>query len=1303
MQNYVNYNKISNQFFYNLERRCMVIGKSGSVDQKQKHILTRTTFAKTTNNFKEETNFMSKKVLAFVLAFALVFSTMSMAFADTTATAISADAQIAANLGILKGTTGTVDAAYTATNPSRLQAAIMFLRLKGLEADALAYTGTSNFSDASQLVWPGGRAIMAYLKNHPELGWVGTNGKFDPNALVTTDQYYKVMLEALGYKQSSSTVAGDFTWEGVMAFAASKGLVKNATVTNFTVNDLAVATVEALKTTIKDGSKTLIAALVEAGKINKEAAIAAGLYADSTTAVVTGVKAIANDKVEVTFSADVVKAFAENAANYKVNVKGSSTALEVKSAAVESNTVVVLTTAAQTAGTSYTMTVGSVAMNFTGIAKQTAAPEIDTIKGIDTNTIEVTFTKAMDKASAEDLANYTLDKGVTVTKAELWTSQDDTRKTVRLTANDLKTSQIYKLTVQNVKSSDMVAVKTVTKSFSATADTKAPTVDSNVIVKNNQRIIVNFTDAHGIDKATAEDIANYSIDNDLTILKVEAKDAIDDNYDYYDQVEITTSPMQINKRYTLTINNIADGSVSHNVISKAITKQFGGVSADTTAPKAGAIKVYGDSMVEIAFTDTNRLDASTLTDISNYTFDNGLQVLKAEIVRPSKPDTDLGKTVVLTTSTMDKDTTYKLTIENIADEFGNVIAKVSNRSIPRTQGADIKPPTVTKVVWNSLTEVELTFDERLDVNSANDPANYVINNNLGAVLKAEVSASSDYKVVTLTTAKQAENKNYTITINGVQDRLGNATTAAKAYFTSQMDGADIARPEIENIYAVNNSEIRITFNEPVNASALTPNMTTDGALTANVVGVIDDETTVVLKTNAPMTTNDEITITALNGIKDKHNNAFVVDADDQPTFYGADVAPDSVEVSTKDQLDVRTLRFTFTGPIKLANGSMSGTITASIVGGGTQVFDAYVDEDADTTTTPTSTEALSTLTLVKKDSGVLPVDKTYKFDFSTDIKDYLGNAVKDEEVDYANYTAYTTMIEDKDAPAIDYVEAVDNKTINVVYTEDMSTAGSYDIRKSDGTVSGATTSAVVDSDNKNIVKVTLGGTALKAGDVYTLIPKTGAKDIAGNISTVKDVSFDFVASAVVTSDYIKGVKINDGKNIDVTFTKNMDTTVAGGDTLIVYATKDTTKTNLVKGITGNNSKTLSVELNKALESDVSYTIATTGAINGSYVINGIVADGGLDVVPSADETTADITFSGWDASKFVVYVVYNGTSTMLEPTAADGNFTFDYTTIADDANYTVEVYRVKTAPTQWGPDYNAVADDAILYSMDFTK
>ncbi|MFC5531936.1 plastocyanin/azurin family copper-binding protein [Cohnella yongneupensis] len=165
---------------------------------------------------------------------------------------------IAAELGVLKGDGQGVTAAYLSKSTTRMQAAILYLRLLGKEKDALAEKGTDTFSDAGT-AGKSNAPILAFLKSHPEYGWSGTGGnKFEPNGLVTSQQLYKVMLEALGYRSGT-----DFDYKDTLVFAASKGLSRAATATPFKNSDLATALIETLQTMTKTGGKTLVAQLVE--------------------------------------------------------------------------------------------------------------------------------------------------------------------------------------------------------------------------------------------------------------------------------------------------------------------------------------------------------------------------------------------------------------------------------------------------------------------------------------------------------------------------------------------------------------------------------------------------------------------------------------------------------------------------------------------------------------------------------------------------------------------------------------------------------------------------------------------------------------------------------------------------------------------------------------------------------------------------------------------------------------------------------------------------------------------------------
>jgi hypothetical protein len=178
---------------------------------------------------------------------------------------ISPDAQICKDLGIMPSS----DISILDSQVTRIQCAVYFLRFKGLEAEARAYTGTDNFLDA--YLCESERSVMAYLKNNPQLGFVGDGTYFDPLSNASVQMYYKIMLAILGYQQGI-----DFTYSDTIAFAAYKGLNKVANVTNFTMNDLAIATVEALNTTVRGSTVNLITILVRSGLIDRQKALAAG-------------------------------------------------------------------------------------------------------------------------------------------------------------------------------------------------------------------------------------------------------------------------------------------------------------------------------------------------------------------------------------------------------------------------------------------------------------------------------------------------------------------------------------------------------------------------------------------------------------------------------------------------------------------------------------------------------------------------------------------------------------------------------------------------------------------------------------------------------------------------------------------------------------------------------------------------------------------------------------------------------------------------------------------------------------------
>jgi len=192
-----------------------------------------------------------RKITALVLAICTIAAFLAPSFADDSALE---DAKYLEKMNILKGDGNGVNEDYLSKGTTRIQAAVIYLRLLGLEDEALKFSSGDNFADADTLAWEEGRNILAYLKANPQLGWIGVGeGKFDPNGPATAQMIYKVLLEALGYKEGQ-----DFTYDNTLNFAADKGLTRISDVKGQISNaDLAVAIREALDKPIADGTKTL--------------------------------------------------------------------------------------------------------------------------------------------------------------------------------------------------------------------------------------------------------------------------------------------------------------------------------------------------------------------------------------------------------------------------------------------------------------------------------------------------------------------------------------------------------------------------------------------------------------------------------------------------------------------------------------------------------------------------------------------------------------------------------------------------------------------------------------------------------------------------------------------------------------------------------------------------------------------------------------------------------------------------------------------------------------------------------------
>jgi len=177
---------------------------------------------------------------------------------------------------------------------------------------------------------------------------------------------------------------------------------------------------------------------------------------------------------------------------------------------------------------------------------------------LDSTHIDVTFSEAIEKASAENIQNYEIDQGVNVFVAIL----DMNQKTVHLSTTTHQPNILYTLTVNHIKdlapTPNEIAPDSEIQYNYTYQDRESPQVaDVQVIYATYLKVLFNET----VEQASAENISNYSINNGIQVFG-----SILDND--LKTVHLTTSEHQPNAIYKITIDSVMDRSPNRNIIDK---------------------------------------------------------------------------------------------------------------------------------------------------------------------------------------------------------------------------------------------------------------------------------------------------------------------------------------------------------------------------------------------------------------------------------------------------------------------------------------------------------------------------------------------------------------------------------------------------------------------------------------------------------------------------------------------------------------------------------------------------------------
>ncbi|HYF84144.1 MAG TPA: hypothetical protein VEB00_14075 [Clostridia bacterium] len=1108
-----------------------------------------------------------QKMLAVLMAAIIMIA--SMPGLSVQADSIGKEAQACKELGILIGADEGVTSQYLSTAPTRIQAYIISLRLKGLYNEAGAYESSANFKDAALAGWA--KNYLAYAKNKPELGWGGyPDGSFAPADKISGQAFYKVMLETLGYKQGL-----DFTYPETLEFAEEIGLVSNADtiakIKSFTVNDIAKGIYSALNTKPADSSKKLISVMVEKNIIASDKAVAAGFTLETKEAKVTRFSVVSNSRIELEFDKEILL----QKGDIEVSQLGGSARLSVLSVASEGKTAVVTTTEAKPFN-AYEITINTLiptnSMVIKGYKNKFVAMPKDITKPtakhelLGRNEILVTFNEEVDKNTAENLSNYEIEENVVVLSAEL----GESNKSVLLRTTDM--SRFYRLTIKNVTDVSGNKMTDYSALFDgAKSDTQGPLITS-VKSENSATILISFNER--LDGQTAEDMDNYDINNDISIISAKLDDS-------RKQVTLTTTVQKsgVNK---LIVQNITDAW------GNAMNRKEYNFVGDTSKPTATVLAISNN---EVMVTFNKAMSKESVEDIDNYSINKDLDIKDAVI-------DGTGKSVTLITSNQTLKELYTLTITGVTDLWGNEIdtytknfggMPANNRELSYT----------VKSNGNSLT---INYNNRVDKVTAENVFNYYLDAALGYAAKATLD-EADGRTVTLLTANQTSGKVYTIEIKDVKDIFGRKISTEEKISTKKFAGINLSDEDnsngelnLEAVVTVDVNTIDLMFSDDISAEELAEmkvevdvpeeyNHTLPSSLTYYKY-FVGEEKNVRVQFKTSSSSNPEL-FKAGNIYEVEVKDIDRLNSEDDANitmFAGTSNPNEAPEVLEVEAINSTAVEVIFSEPVKglsKAQFEIKNSITIS----GLSV------EDDDTIT--------DTVTLYLSSSTELKDNVEYKLYVKTGIKDAAGLvSINNSSSSTSSYIEFDGNDEENEPPFVDDdVEVLDTHTIQFIFNEPIKsiTNSSFSVKKVSGSSSTSfnVSKAILGEDGKTVtVYLNTKYAGFDSDDEYELSISSSVSDLQ-NMSLDTDdrkVEFDGVDNEPEELEIIASYVSNDNKQIILITNRELNiTSLDVDDFKFTGAGYYGSSSDVVE----YDDKTIRIELRNELDSEETLTIEIT--------------------------------------------------------------------------------------------------------------
>lgn len=508
------------------------------------------------------------------------------------------------------------------------------------------------------------------------------------------------------------------------------------------------------------------------------------------------------ETVEILFTEPVDAASAIQVANYVI-----SNGVTVQNVAIsDARTSVFLTTSAH-ARDSYTVTVSNIKdasaagnviaansrMSYQFIPADNIAPFLVAAELVSPTMLELRFNEPLNRRSAENKENYSINRSVTVERAIL---TDDGMRVLLQTSAHLPGN--YTINLDNLAdgsaAANLIAPNTTGQYLYETQDTTPPEIVS-AILNDGNRLVIYFSEA--LDAATANDISHYQVNNGVVI-----KSAILTSY--LDHVILETSDHAAGD-YKLTVNGINDASTAKNPIAAYSQINYAWNPPDVEKPRLVSVEPFGATSLKVTFNEA--VHQSEAQDIANYSIDPAVTLSNAVL------SADLN--VVWLTTAAHNAGNHTLTVINVRDRAmtPNAIGS-DNQATYSYNPPDTVPPELSSAAMSvSPYVLTLVFDEALSSDEATKVENYQITPNIEIT---EANLTWDQKTVKLETSQHQPNITYTVSIQHLKDRapIPNALSAPIQY-QYQYTPPDKDAPQLTSVKVMGTYEIELAFNEPL--------------------------------------------------------------------------------------------------------------------------------------------------------------------------------------------------------------------------------------------------------------------------------------------------------------------------------------------------------------------------------------------------------------------------------------------------------------------------------------------------------